>query len=135
MTRFGLVAAGLLTGILLACGPSRATPHAPVSTPQAVVVQALGGFGSETGGWFHLDNGHYQVTWKADSGGNLSGIVLVRHALVDSTAITSADQTEVVVFMSHPGEQNLPLGAGDYFINVALVGSSGGWTVDIMKIG
>jgi hypothetical protein len=134
MTRFGLAAAALLAMVPLACGPARATSHAPASAPQAVVVEALGGFGSETGGWFHLDQGRYQVTWKPDSGGDLSGVVLVRRALVDSTTVTSADQTEVVVFMNHPGEQSVPLEAGDYFINV-LMGSSSGWTVDITKIG
>ncbi len=37
--------------------------------------------------------------------------------------------------MDHTGGQSVPLEAGDYFINVALVGSRDGWTVDITKIG
>jgi hypothetical protein len=59
----------------------------------------------------------------------------VREALVDPASVTSADQTKVVVFLDRPGEQIVSLDPGDYFINVAMLGSGGGWTVDMTKVG
>jgi hypothetical protein len=128
------VPAVVLLSLGAACGSSQGAARA---TPSAVapVAAALGGTGSMTGNWFHLEGGRYRITWKSDHGEALSGTCLVRQSLVAGTP-TSVDQTTPVAFLGRPGEDVETLAAGDYFINVAvLTGSSVDWTVDITKIG
>lgn len=117
-----------------ACGSSSGHPEAQAVHSPTAPAMALGGTGSVTGHWSHLDAGTYRITLKADGGGQLQDEALMRHRVgaPGSDGTYTNDQAPIVAFLTGAGDDVEVLPAGDYVL-VVIGLDQYGWSLTVTR--